>query len=52
LKLSKPLIEDWQRGFSTEPMGILKHYDHDAKTSVEVGNSPGWAMAELLKKKE
>mgnify|MGYP000384894893 FL=1 len=25
------------------------HYDHIAGTYMEVGNAPGWAMADLLK---
>jgi hypothetical protein len=44
------------RGFwrdkAVSPSGAGYHYNHNAETYMEVGNALGWAMAELLSKKE
>ena len=44
------------RGFwrdkSVSPSGAGYHYNHNAETHMEVGNALGWAMADLLIKKD
>ena len=46
-------VREFWRDKSISPNGRQGyHYNHNAETYVEVGNSLGWAMAELLKKKK
>jgi hypothetical protein len=40
------------RDKSVSPSGAGYHYNHNAETHMEVGNTLGWAMAELLERKK
>lgn len=43
---------DFWRDKSVSPSGAGYHYNHNAETHMEVGNALGWAMADLLIKKD
>jgi hypothetical protein len=43
---------DFWRDKSVSPSGAGYHYNHNAETYMEVGNALGWAMADLLTRKE
>lgn len=43
-------VRDFWRDKSVSPSGARYHYNHDAKTYMDVDNAMGWAMAELLQR--
>ena len=43
---------DFWRDKEVSPSGQGYHYNHNAETYMEVGNSLGWAMADLLSKQK